>query len=207
VLELTKKPINNDPVVKPGNVVIEEMSVVNEETGETVDGGETQPATRSEYIAQNLISGAQYLSSGVLYSADKATEYIRSGGEKIKSTMTPAQQPVQIDPKLKKTVQTVRYGTHVSVRVSTYLLNKLGELASSAAKTVAPHLKEGTTSLLARTGIMGNKENATGYVDSFCTVAGSSIQGVAIVYDSFDQAAKTLGKNLTDQTVRVVEHK
>ncbi len=184
----------------------QEMSVVND-TEEKEEDEKEKPKTTSEYIAKNLISGAHYLSNGVLYTADKATEYIKSGGEKVKSQLQPNEQAVHIDPKLKKAVQTVRYGTHVSVRVSSYLLNKLGSLATSAAQTVAPHLRQGTTSLLAKTGIVGNKENASGYVEGFCNVTGSSIQGVAIVYDSLEQAAKVLAKNMADQTVRVVEHK
>ena len=38
-------------------------------------------------------------------------------------------------------------------------------------------------------------------------MTGSSLAGFAIVYDSLEQAAKTLASNITNETVTVVEHK
>lgn len=161
----------------------------------------------AENIAQKLISGANYISQGVSTTTEYASKYIKVGGEKAKSSLTPSEEPVNVNPKIKSTFQNVRYGTHVTVRVSSYLLNKLGSIAHSTAKTVAPHLKNGSTALLAKTGLAGNKDNANNYVENVCTVAHGSIKGFSMVYDSLEQAAKTLAKNVAEQTVTVVEHK
>ena len=129
------------------------------------------------------------------------------GSEKIKSQLKPNEQPTKVDPKVQNLVRNVRYGSHVTVRVSSFLLNKLGSFAKYTAQTVAPHIKQGSTQLLAKTGVVGDKANASSYVDGFCKVAGSSVQGFAMVYDSLEDAAKCLAKNLTEQTVTVVDHK
>lgn len=179
-----------------------------------IDEEDRQPAvpqpsnlTTSEYISQSLLSGAKYISGGLSKTTEVANQYLKSGGEKLKSQLTPNEQPVVVDPKLKKTVEAVRYGSHVSVRVSNYLVDKLGVIATAAARKVGPTLREGTTSLLSKTGVVGNKENASGYVEGFCNVAGSSIKSAAIVYHSLEQAGFTLAKNMTDETVNVVNHK
>jgi hypothetical protein len=161
----------------------------------------------SDTLAQHVMTGAQYLSKGISATTDYANKYVNIGGEKIKGQLKPNEEPVKVDPKVQSLVRNVRYGTHVTVRVSSFVLNKLGSFAKYTAQTVAPHIKQGSTQLLAKTGIVGDKSNASSYVDGFCTVAGSSIQGVAMVYDSLEDAAKCLAKNLTNQTVTVVDHK
>ena len=161
----------------------------------------------ADKVANQVINGAQMITKGVASTTEYATKYLQVGGDKLKSSLNPCDQPTKVDPKVQSLVKNVRYGTHVTVRVSSFLLNKLGSLASSTAKRVAPHIKEGSKQLLSSTGIAGSKDNATNYVDNVCTVASSSIHGFGMVYDSLEQAAMTLGKNFTQQTVSVVDHK
>lgn len=166
-----------------------------------------QKSWSAERIAQSMVSGAQYLSSGLASSTEYATKYLKNGGEKIKSNIEPRADPVSVDPKVKKVVENVRYGTHATVRVSSFLLNKLSSIATSAAKTVAPHIKNGSTALLNKAGIGGSKDQSNNYVENVCTVAHGSLQSFGIVYDSLENAAKTLAKNMSEQTVDVVDHK
>ena len=189
--------------IKMSDLEKKELVVISDDE----DQKDKAKQSTSEYIAQNLMTGAQYLTSGVQKTTEYANKYIKTGGDKLKTQLNPNEQEVKVDPKVKKAMQHVRYGTHCTVRVSSYLLDKLGSLATYTAKAVAPHIKQSTTHLLSKTGIAGSKENATGYVDGICHVTGSGLQGFAMVYDSLEQAAKTLSKNITDQTVTVVEHK
>ena len=171
------------------------------------DEGAQQSSLTAENVAQSVISGAQYLTKGISATADYASKYLNVGGEKLKTQLKPNEEAVKVDPNVQSLVRNVRYGTHVTVRVSSFVLNKLGSLAKYTAKTVAPHIKQGSTSLLAKTGMVGDKTAASSYVDGFCTVAGSSVEGFAMVYDSLEDAAKCLAKNVTEQTVTVVDHK
>lgn len=166
-----------------------------------------QKSWSAERIAQSMVNGAQYLSSGLTSTTEYASKYLRTGGEKLKNNMQPRADPVSVDPKLKKVVENVRYGTHATVRVSSFLLDKLSSIASSAAKTVAPHIKNGSTALLNKAGIGSSKNESNNYVENVCTVAHGSIQSFGIVYDSLEKAAKTLAKNMSEQTVNVVDYK
>jgi len=161
----------------------------------------------AENIASTLITGAQYISRGVNSTTDYANKYLQQGSEKIVEKIEPNQQAAKVDPALKTAVSTLRYGSHLTVRVSSFLVDKLKSIASSTAKTVAPHLKDGSTYLLKQTGVVKNSSDATSYVDSTCKVAGSAIEGFSIVYDSLEEAAKQLGRNFTEQSVTVVSHK
>jgi spartin len=184
-----------------------EISSDEDEAIADKDKSNLKPSTTAERIAQQMIVGAQYLSGGVSSTADYASKYIQMGGEKLKSQLEPNAQQANINPTMQNAMQNVRYGTHLTVRVSSFLLNKLGTLASTTAKKVAPHIREGSTQLLSKSGIAGDKNSADSYVDGAFAIATSSLQGFSMVYDSLEQAAKTLGKNVANQTVTVVEHK
>lgn len=174
---------------------------------ETEKEKSTQNSWSAERIAQSMVNGAQYLSNGLASTTDYATKYLKTGGEKLKSNMEPKAEPVSVDPRVKKVVQGVRTGTHTTVRVSSFLLNKLSNIASSAAKTVAPHIKNGSSALLNKAGIGGNSNETNSYVENVCTVANGSLQSFGIVYDSMENAAKTLAKNMSEQTVDVIDYK
>jgi spartin len=184
-----------------------EISSDEEEIDTDKDKSNLKPSTTAERIAQQMIVGAQYLSGGVSTTADYASQYIQMGGEKLKSQLEPNAQPSNINPTMQNAMQNVRYGTHLTVRVSSFVLNKLGSLASTTAKKVAPHIREGSTQLLSKSGIAGDKNAAGSYVDGAFSIATSSLQGFSMVYDSLEQAARNLGKNVANQTVTVVEHK
>jgi hypothetical protein len=180
---------------------------IKEPAKQLADINSSGSSLTSDTLAQHVMTGAQYLSKGISTTTEYANKYVNIGSEKLKSQLKPNDEPVKVDPKVQSLVRNVRYGTHATVRVSSFILNKLGSFAKYTAQTVAPHIKQGSTQLLAKTGVVGDKSNASSYVDGFCTVAGSSIQGVAMVYDSLEDAAKCLAKNLTNQTVTVVDHK
>ena len=175
-----------------------------------VDGtekGSMKSSLTAENIASTLVTGAQYISRGVNSSSEYATKYLQIGGGKLVENMASNQQPAKVDPALKTAVSTIRYGSHLTVRVSSFLVDKLKSIATSTAKTVAPHLRDGSTYLLKQTGVVKNSSDANSYVDSTCKVAGSAIEGFRIVYDSLEEAAKQLGKNFTEQSVTVVNHR
>jgi spartin len=170
-------------------------------------GGSTSTTYTPDYIARQVLDGANYLARGVEKTTEYASSYIQTGGEKLKSNLTPNEQPASVSPGVQKTLQNVRYGTHLTVRVSSYLLNKLGQLATATSKKVAPIIREGSVSLMSKTGVVSDKSAANNYVDGFVTVAASSVQGFATIYDSLENAAKSLASSFANQSVTIVDHK
>lgn len=75
------------------------------------------------------MTSATYVSQGIATGTEYANKYIKSGGEKLKTQVQPKPEPAHIDPKYQNLIENVRYGTHVGVRVSSFLVDKLGQLA------------------------------------------------------------------------------
>lgn len=161
----------------------------------------------AENISKALLTGAQYLSSGVDTTTNYANKYMQKGSEKLLQQVVPNNETAKVSPTVQTAASTVRYGSDLTVRVSSFLVDKLKSIASSTAKTVAPHIRSGSSYLLKQTGVASDQSSANGYIDSTCKVAHSAVEGFSLVYDSLENAAKQLGKNFTEHTVTVVNHK
>ncbi len=196
---LTPSNSSNEPLNK--------QAKISDNEKEKQSGNSTTSENSAESISNYILNGAQYLKEGVEKTTEYANKYINKGSEQVKSKLEPNPQPTNVDPTVQNLLKNVRYGTHVSVRVSSYLVNKLGSIATATAKKVAPHIKSGSKALLSKSGLASNEKTANNYVENACLVASSSFQGFAILYDSLEQAAKTLAKNVSEQTVNVVDYK
>jgi hypothetical protein len=161
----------------------------------------------ADSIARGLVSGAEYISQGLGTATEYGSKYIHTGSEALKAKLKPNDEATKVSPTIKTMTKGVRYGTKCGVRVSSYLINKLSSISSATAKKVAPPLRSASSNILSKSGIVSDKESANNYVDNVCKVAGSGIESFGIVYDSLEQAAKVLGKNFTEKTVVVMEHK
>jgi len=198
------------PIVKDN---LEEKSIVidgkekEEKSDEKIAAGLIPATWSAEDISDSVITGAGYLSRGVATTSEYAVKYMGIGGEKLKSSMTPNSIPSKVDPTVKKSVEAVRYGTNLTVKCSGFLVTKLGQLATYTAKAAAPHVRKGASSLMTSTGLSSNKTSATGTLDSVCKVGSSSLKGFVMVIGSLEEAAFSLGRNFTEQTVTVVDHK
>ncbi len=140
----------------------------------------------AERISRTLVSSARLISKGVNMTTEYANKFIQTGSDKIKAQAQPNPQPTSIDPKLHKCVEGIRYGSNVTVKVSSFLVNKLGQLASSTAQTIAPMIKSTSTKLLSQTGIAHTPDSAAKYMENVCQVASSSMASYAIVYESLE---------------------
>lgn len=193
--------------VKP--VVIDGADKAPKEKG---DGSASKASNISstwsaDNIAGGLVTGAGYVSKGLSTGTEYAVKYMGLGGEKLKTSLQPNAVPSKVSPGVQKSVEVVRSGTNMTVRVSGYLVDKLGKLVTATAKASAPIIRKGTTSLLTSTGVSSNKDSASSTVEDICKVGGGGIKGVVMVWESLEEAAITLGKNFTEQTVTVVDHK
>ena len=83
----------------------------------------------ADRVASGLITSATYMSQGIATATEYGSKYIKVGADKIKSQIQPNAQQSEIDPKYHSLMKNVRYGTHVGVRVSSFVVNKLGDLA------------------------------------------------------------------------------
>lgn len=78
----------------------------------------------ADNIASGLVTGAEYMSKGLSTGTEYAVKYMGLGGEKLKTSLQPNAVPSKVSPGVKKSVEVVRSGTNMTVRVSGYLGNK-----------------------------------------------------------------------------------
>lgn len=71
---------------------------------------------------------------------------------------------------------------------------------------LAPHIQRQGTKLL-KTGFNMSQEEASDKMQGVLTVAAGAVEGFSTVYSGLETSAKILGNNLTNNTVKVVEHK
>ncbi len=90
---------------------------------------------------------------------------------------------------------------------NSFKVGKLTSLASYTAKSVAPHIRNGSSQLLTKSGISKSESDASSTLDDVCKVGSSSLRGFVKVYDSLEQGAMKKEKNFTEKTVTVVDYK
>jgi hypothetical protein len=161
----------------------------------------------AETLARQILNGAEYFSKGLGKTTEYATKYMQKGSEHIKSRLDPNPEPTKVSPMVQSLVKNVRKGTTKPVKVSSFVTDKLSDIATSATRKVTPHLKSGSKTLLTKSKLVSNENTSKQYVDNVFMVTGSTVKSFGIVVDSLEQAAKTLANNLTDQSIKVVDYK
>lgn len=193
---------NDQPAKQDPNEFISDVS-----DSELLDDEKKKQTWRADDVANSLVTGAQYASHGIATTAEYANKALKLGADKLKTQIQPNEQSTQVDPKVKSTLQSVQNGTLVGFRVASTLVSKLTSLASYTAETFGPSFREGSTTLLTKSGLVADKTVANGYVDNVCTLAKGSLKSYGIIYDSLAKAAGALSKNFAENTVEVVERK
>ncbi|ESO88510.1 hypothetical protein LOTGIDRAFT_83379, partial [Lottia gigantea] len=163
------------------------------------------PPAEQVHPAEPVISQPNWIAWGLGKGAEKANELVKSGSKVIQKHINPAERPSHIDPKVQKSLTYARKGTHVAVSVSSYVVSKLGAATVMLGKQLAPHVKKHGEKLLPKslTKDTGSKSKVSGVLE----VTVSGIKGFSTVYLGLETAAKSLAKNLANETVVVVSHR
>ncbi|XP_068216967.1 spartin isoform X2 [Palaemon carinicauda] len=156
--------------------------------------------------AERISAGAEALSKGVVWGAEKLSDLISYGSEALKGHIRPEEQKKEIDPKWQTTAKVARDVSGKAVKVSGYLLSQVGKATMALGRRVAPHVqKQGTRAISHLTG--QKEEEASGNVEGALEVAAGVVKGASTIYMGLESAAATLLTNITDNTVKVVTHK
>ncbi|GFN94215.1 spartin-like [Plakobranchus ocellatus] len=157
-------------------------------------------------ISKGILVAADWIAWGVGKGAEKAGELMRAGSERIRRGSEPVVEHRKVDPRVQQGVQYARKATHGAVKVTGYIVNKLGEATVVLAKQIAPHVRRQGEKVVPKSL---TKEDSTGKskLDGVVKVAASGLQGFGTVFMGLEHAAKSLGKSLTQETVQVVTHK
>ncbi|XP_048453759.1 spartin a [Rhincodon typus] len=156
-------------------------------------------------MARGILTGASWLSWGLVKGAEFTGKAIQKGASKLRMHIQPEDKPVKISPTVEKGLSVARQATGGAVKVSQFLVDGLCAVASTVGKELAPHVKKHGSKLIPEAIKKDNNSKAN--LDGALAVAASGVQGFATVWNGLECAAKCIAKNVAAETVHTVKHK
>ena len=152
--------------------------------------------------------GAQLVSQGLSYGAERGSQLIEYVGEKEKQKAIAKGVPpteAKVSPALKTTLKATILVTNATVKVSGYVANRVGKLTKSVADHLATKMEKPVTTAVV--GAPGGKTTKSSSMRNLVDAARGGLLAYGTVYTSLESSAKVLGSSLKDNTVKVVEIK
>ncbi|XP_036420863.1 spartin b isoform X2 [Colossoma macropomum] len=159
----------------------------------------------SEKVAHGILTGASWLSWGLVKGAEYTGKAIHKGASKLREHITPEDKPTQVSPTVTKGLHVAKQATGGAVKVSQFLVDGLCTVASHVGRELAPHVKKHGGKLLPES--MKKDKDGRSNIDGAMVVAASGVQGFATMWTGLEAAAKNIAKSVATETVNTVKHK
>ncbi|XP_060626797.2 spartin isoform X2 [Anolis sagrei] len=159
----------------------------------------------SEKIAQGILSGASWVSWGLVKGAEYTGKAIHKGASKLREHIQPEEKPVEVSPTVSKGLHVAKQATGGAVKVSQFLVEGVCSIASCVGKELAPHVKKHGSKLVPES-LKKDKDGKSTF-DGALVVAASGVQGFSTIWQGLESAAKCIAQNVSKETVQTVRHK
>ncbi|XP_055695523.1 protein spartin [Lutzomyia longipalpis] len=163
--------------------------------------------SRSVAVSEKITKGAYYFSQGLIRGSQKtgefitySTPYIISRMEKAPITVAPVSTGVRTGVEVAKTV------TGTAASVTGFMAQKLGTATMALGRFIAPHIQKQGSRILSHSLGM-SQEVATEKMADALTVAAGAVEAFGTVYTGLEESASILGRSLSTNSVKVIEHK
>lgn len=192
-------------------ILVELLQGVMKKGGVIEFGDAEVPRTRRNVplrVSESIVKGAYYISKGMVYSAEKTGEFLNYSTpyliSKLQKAPPDSQQP--ISDGVNTSLQVAKTVTGAAARFTGFVAEKVGSATMGLGKFLAPHIQKHGSSLLTHSFGYGHEE-ANETVNDLLTVVAGTVEGFGTVYNGLENSATILGKSLSQNTVKVVEHK
>ncbi|XP_078401433.1 spartin a isoform X1 [Cetorhinus maximus] len=192
-----------DPEASAGEINLSQTVPIHHEPQPSIQ--ESVLPEWSEKMARGILTGASWLSWGLVKGAEFTGKAIQKGASKLRTHIQPEDKPATVSPTVEKGLSVARQATGGAVKVSQFLVDGLCAVASTVGKELAPHVKKHGSKLIPEAIKKDNSSKAN--LDGALVVAASGVQGFATVWNGLERAAKCIAKNVTAETVHTVKHK
>ncbi|XP_067419105.1 spartin isoform X4 [Emydura macquarii macquarii] len=169
------------------------------------EGGEKELPEWSEKVAHGILSGASWLSWGLVKGAEYTGKAIHKGASKLREHIQPEEKPLEVNPTVAKGLHVAKQATGGAVKVSQFLVEGVCSIASCVGKELAPHVKKHGSKLIPES-LKKDKDGKSTF-DGALVVAASGVQGFSTVWQGLECAAKCIAKSVSTETVHTVKHK
>jgi spartin len=164
------------------------------------------PTDLSEKISGGIVTGASYLSRGLVCGAEKLGNLINQNTPKLMNRMNSSEKAAEIPKGVSKSMQIAETATNKAAQVTGFVAQQVGVATVKLGHFLAPHIQKQGTRLLT-TGFRLSEEDASAKMKGVMTVAAGAVEGFSTVYCGLENSALILGKSLKENTVKVVQHK
>ncbi|XP_041055380.1 spartin a isoform X1 [Carcharodon carcharias] len=192
-----------DPEASAGEINLSQTVPIHQESQPSIQ--ENVLPEWSEKMARGILTGASWLSWGLVKGAEFTGKAIQKGASKLRTHIQPEDKPATVSPTVEKGLSVARQATGGAVKVSQFLVDGLCAVASTVGKELAPHVKKHGSKLIPEAIKKDNNSKAN--LDGALVVAASGVQGFATVWNGLERAAKCIAKNVAAETVHTVKHK
>ncbi|KAG7471206.1 hypothetical protein MATL_G00121950 [Megalops atlanticus] len=159
----------------------------------------------SEKVAHGILSGASWLSWGLVKGAEYTGKAIHKGATKLREHINPEDKPATVSPTVSRGLYVAKQATGGAVKVSQFLVDGVCTVASAVGRELAPHVKKHGGKLIPES-LKKDKEGRSN-IDGAMVVAASGVQGFATMWTGLEVAAKNIAKSVAAETVTTVRHK
>ncbi|XP_054442537.1 spartin isoform X2 [Pteronotus mesoamericanus] len=159
----------------------------------------------SEKVAQNILTGASWVSWGLVKGAEFTGKAIQKGASKLRERIQPEEKPVEVSPAVSRGLHIAKQATGGAARVSQFLVDGVCSVASCVGRELAPHVKRHGGKLVPES--LKKDKDGKSPLDGAMVVAASSVQGFSTVWQGLECAAKCIVSNVSAETVQTVRHK
>lgn len=175
-----------------------------EATEEGAEEDKTLPEW-SEKVASGILTGASWLSWGLVKGAELTGKAIHKGASKLRDHITPEDRPATVSPTVTKGLHVAKQATGGAVKVSQFLVDGVCTVAGCVGRELAPHVKKHGGKLLPES--MRKDKDGRSNIDGAMVVAASGVQGFATMWTGLEVAAKNITTSVASETVTTVKHK
>ncbi|XP_062328276.1 spartin b isoform X2 [Osmerus eperlanus] len=159
----------------------------------------------SEKVAHGILTGASWLSWGLVKGAEFTGKAIHKGASKLREHITPEDRPAHVSPTVTKGLHVAKQATGGAVKVSQFLVDGVCMVAGHVGRELAPHVKRHGNKLIPES-LKKDKEGRSN-IDGAMVVAASGVQGFATMWTGLEVAAKNITTSVASETVTTVKHK
>uniref|UniRef100_A0A674K776 Spartin n=1 Tax=Terrapene triunguis TaxID=2587831 RepID=A0A674K776_9SAUR len=167
--------------------------------------GERELPEWSEKVAHGILSGASWLSWGLVKGAEYTGRAIHKGASKLREHIQPEEKPLEVNPTVAKGLHVAKQATGGAVKVSRFLVEGVCSIASSIGRELAPHVKKHGSKFVPES--LKKDKDGKSIFDGAMVVAASGVQGFSTVWQGLESAAKCIATSVSTETVQTVQHK
>ncbi|XP_010782025.1 spartin-like isoform X2 [Notothenia coriiceps] len=152
-----------------------------------------------------VLSGASWLSWGLVKGAEFTGQAIHKGASKLREHITPEDRPSNVSPTVSKGLHVAKQATGGAVKVSQFLVDGVCTVAGCVGRELAPHVKKHGGKLIPES--MKKDKDGRSNIDGAMVVAASGVQGFATMWTGLEVAAINITTSVASETVTTVKHK